>query len=212
MHAPSPRSSVYPHPSLAPHHVFAPDPLNRASPFCHTHLPALYPVVSGLCSSLSLHKSCRHTRPSTHTMHAFAFLLLLCALLAAAAAQDTGTGSDATTSMPGTSGTSDTGSIATTATSQKNAGASANSTAAIVFCPEPTTFFSGDGITFPDCEIHAGTALERGVKGKGDVHGNHEGSPSDKEGMPKSFGRVSKQRTIAAARSFFFVARTPISL
>lgn len=93
-----------------------------------------------------------------------AFVYLLCALLVAAVtAQGTGTGRSST-SMPGTGeGTSDTGGMTTAAGAQ--VGDSTEPAEPAVFCPEPTSFFTGDGLTFPGCNITAGEAWWESKKG-----------------------------------------------
>lgn len=86
-----------------------------------------------------------------HKMRAIVYLL--CALLVAAAtAQGTGTGSSTGTAE----GTSGTGGM-TTAGAAASA-AAVDSTEPAVFCPEPSSFFTGDGLTFPGCNITAGAA------------------------------------------------------
>lgn len=104
------------------------------------------PSFRPACLSLSSRRENRKMR---------ALRLLLCALLVAAAA--------AQATAPAPSG--DTGGVGSSSSVAVSTTSTTTSTAT-VFCPEPSTFFTGDGLTFLDCSNNTvGAAWSgRGVK------------------------------------------------
>lgn len=116
--------------------------------------------------------------------------ILLFALFVARVAA-VGTDTEATTALPGATSPS-----ASSPSGVTSAPPSVNTTEALVACPEPAGFFTGDGITFPGCENKAGKGGGVGGGGAG-----HRRKLRERQKREKKKGKHKLRQLAASAPS-----------